>query len=92
MPVQSGATLEKQGGWGAFSGTSACSPMVAGVCALLKQADPSLTREQIRSILEYTARDILVGTNAMGKVAGPGPDGATGFGLVDASRAIDVVI
>jgi subtilase family serine protease len=92
LPVQSGASLEKQSGWGAFSGTSACSPMVAGVCALLKQADPSLTSEQVRSILQHTARDILVGTNAMGKVAGPGPDGATGFGLVDATRAVEVLI
>jgi subtilase family serine protease len=92
LPVQSGATLDKQNGWGAFSGTSACSPMVAGVCALLKQADPSLTSEQIRSILKYTARDILVGTNAMGKAAGPGPDGATGFGLVDAERAVNVLV
>jgi subtilisin family serine protease len=91
LPVQSGATLEKQSGWGAFSGTSACSPMVAGVCALLKEADPTLTFEQIRSILKHTARDIVVGTGAMGQVAGPGPDGATGFGLVDAERAINVV-
>ena len=73
LPVQAGAFLEKQGGWGAFSGTSACSPMVAGVCALLKQADPRLSAEQIRSILKFTARDILVGTNAMGLAAGPGP-------------------
>jgi len=91
LPVQSGATLEKQGGWGAFSGTSACSPMVAGVCALLKEADPSLTLEQIRSILKYTARDITTGTGALGKTAGPGPDGATGFGLVDADRAVQAV-
>jgi hypothetical protein len=66
--------------------------MVAGLCALLKQVDPSLMPEQIKSILQYTARDILVGTNAHGKVAGPGPDGATGFGLVDAARAVEVLV
>lgn len=96
LPVQRGAALEKvvagQRGWGAFSGTSASSPMVAGVCALLKQADPSLTPDQARYILQYTARDIVVGTNAHGNVAGPGPDGATGYGLVDAERAIEVVL
>jgi serine protease AprX len=96
LPVEKGATLEKvvagERGWGAFSGTSACSPMVAGVCAMLKQVDPSLTLEQVRSIIQYTARDILVGTNAHGKTAGPGPDGATGFGLVDAARAVEVLI
>lgn len=92
LPVQAGAMLEKQGGWGAFSGTSAASPMVAGVCALLKEADPAITPAQIKDVLKHTARDILLGSNAMNKPAGPGPDGATGFGLVDASRAVDVVI
>lgn len=96
LPVEKGAALERvvagQRGWGAFSGTSAASPMVAGVCALLKQADPTLNAEQIRSILQHTARDITTGTNAHGKAAGPGPDGATGFGLVDAERAIEVVL
>lgn len=92
LPVQKGANLEKSGGWGAFSGTSAASPMVAGVCALLKEADPDLTPVDIRNILKYTARDITSGTNAHGKTAGPGPDGATGFGLVDAERAIEAVL
>jgi subtilisin family serine protease len=92
LPVQAGAALEKQGGWGAFSGTSASSPMVAGVCALLKEVDPRLTPEQVRNILKHTARDITAGTNAHGKAAAPGPDGATGFGLVDASRAVEVLV
>lgn len=93
LPVQSGAALETAGagGWGRFSGTSASSPMVAGVCALLKEADPTLTPDQVKSILKYTARDITVGTGANGAVAGPGPDVATGFGLVDAERAVNVV-
>ncbi len=92
LPVQSGAALEKQDGWGAFSGTSAASPMVAGVCALLKEADPNLAPNDIKNILQYTARDITAGKNAHGKVAGPGPDGATGFGLVDAERAIETLL
>jgi subtilase family serine protease len=92
LPVQKGATLDKQGGWGAFSGTSAASPMVAGVCALLKEADPDLQPAEIKDILKYTARDITTGTNAHGKKAKPGPDGATGYGLVDAARAVDVVL
>lgn len=92
LPVQSGAVLQKANGWGAFSGTSAASPMVAGVCALLKQADPDLTPDDIKNLLKYTARDITTGTNAHGKTAVAGPDGATGFGLVNAERAIGAVL
>lgn len=92
LPVQKGATLEKAGGWGAFSGTSAASPMVAGVCALLKEADPDLTPNDIKNILRHTARDITAGTNAHGKKAVPGPDLATGYGLVDAERAIETLL
>jgi hypothetical protein len=92
LPVQDKAFLEKSGGWGAFSGTSAASPMVAGVCALLKQADPDLTPNDIKNILRHTARDITTGTNAHGEKAVPGPDLATGFGLVDAERAIETLL
>ena len=92
LPVQAGATLEKAGGWGAFSGTSAAAPMVAGVCALLKQADRKLNPGDIKNLLKYTARDIVTGTNAMGVAAKPGPDGATGFGLVDAERAVEAIL
>jgi serine protease AprX len=92
LPVQAGAALEKGLGWGAFSGTSAASPMVAGVCALLKQADPKIGANDVRNLLKYTARDITTGTNAMGHPATVGPDLATGYGLVDAERAIDALI
>jgi subtilisin family serine protease len=92
LPVQSGASLEKSKGWGAFSGTSAAAPMVAGVCALLKEVDPELGPTDIKNLLKYTARDITTGSNAHGAVAQPGPDGATGFGLVDAARAMEAVL
>lgn len=91
LPVQSGSALDKEKGWGAFSGTSAASPMVAGVCALLKQVDPSLSPTQIKSLLKFTAQDIIIGTNAHGNVAVPGPDGATGYGLVNAKRAVGAI-
>ena len=92
LPVQDGSALERSDGWGAFSGTSAASPMVAGVCALLKEADETLRPDDIRNILKFTARDITSGTNAHGRPAQPGPDGATGFGLVDGARAINAVL
>jgi hypothetical protein len=77
-------------GWAAFSGTSAAAPQVAGVCALMKQACPNLTPEQARRILKKTARDVTAGkcsANTGGHPAVPGPDLATGHGLVDAFRA-----
>ncbi len=41
-----------------FMGTSMASPHVAGVAALVKSIDPTLTNAGIRNILETTAEDI----------------------------------
>jgi subtilisin family serine protease len=77
-------------GWAAFSGTSAATPQVAGVCALIRQACPRLTPPQVRDILMSTARDVTTGTNHpnFGNTAVVGPDNATGNGLVDANKAV----
>jgi len=77
-------------GWAAFSGTSAAAPQLAGVCALMKQVWPQLTPAKARDILKRTARDITKGNCSArtgGHPAVPGPDLATGHGLVDASQA-----
>jgi subtilisin family serine protease len=78
-------------GWAAISGTSAAAPQLAGVAALIRQACPKLTPAAVRSIMKSTARDVTSGTchtNTGGHAAGPGPDLATGNGLVDANRAV----
>jgi subtilisin family serine protease len=84
-------------GWAAFSGTSAAAPQLAGAAALVKQACSVLTPQQIKEILMNTARDVTVGScNAVpgtpvypaGHAAGPGPDLATGNGLVDVNKAV----
>lgn len=75
-------------GWAAFSGTSAAAPQIAGICALIREVCPRLSPAEIRDILMKTARDVTVGTNALGNTAGPGYDLATGAGLVDADRAV----
>jgi hypothetical protein len=60
----------------------------------MKQACPTLSPMQVRNILMNTARDVTTGScNAVpgihnGLPAGPGPDTATGNGLVDAHKAV----
>jgi subtilisin family serine protease len=78
-------------GWAAFSGTSAAAPQLAGAAALIKQACPKLKPAEVREILMKTAKDVTVGncnTSSGGAAAGPGPDVATGNGLVDAHKAV----
>jgi subtilisin family serine protease len=81
-------------GWAAFSGTSAAAPQLAGVGALIKQAAPSITPALLKAMLTYTARDVVDGFSGAvfpfhaGLPAGPGPDEATGAGLVDAYSAV----
>lgn len=74
-------------GWAVISGTSASSPQIAGVCALLKQVQPGLSPALVKSILRASARDVKTGQSNQGQPAGPGHDGATGAGLVDAHVA-----
>lgn len=74
-------------GWAVISGTSASSPQIAGVCALLRQAQPGLSPALLKALLRASARDVTSGESAMGEAAGVGHDGATGAGLVDVARA-----
>jgi Subtilase family len=81
-------------GWGAFSGTSAAAPQLAGAAALIKQACPHLTPAEIKDVLMTTARDVTTGScNTVpgihtGLPASAGPDTATGSGLVDVHKAV----
>jgi len=61
-----------------FSGTSMSGPHVAGLAALLLQADPALTPFDVRVILAATSRDLLQS----------GRDIHTGWGMVDAPTAL----
>lgn len=78
---------EPDDGWAVISGTSAASPQVAGVCALIKQAQPGLPPDVVKAVLKASARDVQKGQSAMGEPANKGLDGATGAGLVDAAKA-----
>ncbi len=65
-----------------FYGTSAAAPHLAGVAALMRQAVPRATPEQIYSALRKTAVDMDV----------PGHDNATGAGFVQPERALRELI
>ena len=77
-------------GWAVISGTSAASPQIAGVCALLKQVQPGLSPDLVKAILRASARDVHLGESFQGQPAGEGHDGATGAGLVDALAAYNL--
>jgi subtilisin family serine protease len=65
--------------YGTKNGTSFAAPHVAGVVALMLGIDPDLTNEEIRTILNESARDISV----------LGFDTATGHGCLDAQAALE---
>ncbi|HEY7292846.1 MAG TPA: S8 family serine peptidase [Vicinamibacterales bacterium] len=61
-----------------FFGTSAAAPHAAAIAALVKSANPALSRAQIHTILTSTAIDIQ----------GPGVDRDSGFGIIMAPAAV----
>lgn len=65
----------------AISGTSMATPMVSGLAAILKQANPSLTHSDIKAILVKTADKYLAD-----------PANVQGAGLVDAEEALQLAM
>ena len=93
LPVQPESMMDDantgstKDGWSIISAISAVSPQVAGVVALMLEKDPTITPADVKQKLIDTATDVKVGNSAMGDPAGPGPDDATGAGLVNAKWA-----
>ena len=68
--------------YAAISGTSMATPHIAGVLALVAEANPLLTATQLNEVLERTSVDL----GASGK------DHSYGWGFVDAFRAAKVAL
>ena len=66
-------------GFAPFFGTSAAAPHLAGIAALVKSANPSLTNTQIRNIMTGTALDNMA----------TGVDRDSGYGIVSAINAVN---
>ncbi|PON12622.1 hypothetical protein C2W62_38650 [Candidatus Entotheonella serta] len=71
-----------------FSGCSAATPVVAGIATLLLSIDPSLTHDDIRTILTNTAED-LVGPASEDT---PSRDDFFGFGRVNMQAALQSLV
>ncbi len=67
-----------------FNGTSCSSPYAAGVAALIKSKDISLTPDQVRNVMTQSATDMTFD-------GGAGWDRYTGYGLVNANAALLLV-
>jgi hypothetical protein len=74
-----------------FNGTSAATPHVAGVAALILSVNPYLTQDQVRDIIESTARkvrtDLYTYSTTTGRTNGTW-NNQMGYGLVDAYAAV----
>ncbi len=69
------------GGYGQMSGTSMASPHINGVVALIRQANPDISVQDIKQIIYDTAFNL-----------GPaGEDNDYGWGMVDALEAVQAV-
>ena len=72
-----------------FFGTSAAAPHAAAVAALMKEKVPAITRNTILSVMESTALDMDDPSTAGFDT---GFDFGTGYGFIQADRAIQAII
>lgn len=74
-------TIERGGGYRASAGTSAATPFVAGLAALLHAAKPGISPVEVEAAITRTARDL----------GDPGWDKYFGWGHIDAAAALAAI-
>jgi subtilisin family serine protease len=74
------AHIASAGRWGYGEGTSFAAPIVSGVAALTRQANPALTPAQVADVLRRSATQTL----------GTGWNQFTGAGIVNAAAAVNL--
>ncbi len=79
-----------------FNGTSAATPIVAGVAGLILDRMPNLTRAQVQQLLQDTADKVQVSLGAYSTATGfsaptgPGAAPTHGYGRVNAFEAVRI--
>lgn len=71
-------TTRRNNAFGAFSGTSAATPVAAGLAALVFSANPDLTPEEVETALELGCQDLQAA----------GEDNVLAWGRIDAYRSV----
>ena len=75
--------IDRPGPYKHFGGTSAATPVVAGICALMLSVNPDLTAKQVKEILQNTADKIGSPSEYIN-----GHSRKYGYGRVNADKAV----
>ncbi len=78
----------RNGGYSSFSGTSMAGPHVAGAVALVLQANPALSVEEVESILEQSAVPLTTVQSCGDYPGSEVPNATFGHGRIDAYEAV----
>ena len=77
--VDLGTTVSTGAGYTEYDGTSMAAPQVAGIIALMKSVDPSLTADRAKQVLKQSAKPLTCDVNACGA------------GIANAASALEVL-
>ena len=64
--VDLGTTVSTGAGYTEYDGTSMAAPQVAGIIALMKSVDPSLTADRAKQVLKQSSKPLTCDVNACG--------------------------